>query len=202
MDASLIAQCADPSLTPAVVEHFLAAAGSADPLAVTVMSADRLMVLPKPANTGQAMSLVHQYADHAVVRVGVTQMPARLGARQIEDIDPDLFDPCQNLKRGSALFSHVMRVVAAWYGHPQGAEASRLVFEDAVLSWKSGYFEGLKVFDGANAAEQAPAKTITPDEDASRQPAPALSPSDDRMREGDIRGALMRVDLSRLDEKR
>ncbi|MBB3444369.1 conjugal transfer protein TraH [Rhizobium sp. BK379] len=202
MDASLIAQCADPTLTPAVVERFLAAAGSADPLAVTVMSGDRLLVLPKPADTGQAISLVRQYAGHAVVRVGVTQMPAGLGARQVEEIDADLFDPCQNLKRGSGLFSHVMRVVADWYGNPQGREASRLIFEDAVLSWKSGYFEGSKVFEGVKTAEQAPARTLVRDEDASRQPAPALSPTDDPMREGDIGGAVMRVDLSRLDERR
>ncbi|WP_165848777.1 hypothetical protein [Mesorhizobium delmotii] len=36
IDASLIPQCTAPSLKPAVVEKFIAAAGSPDPLAITV----------------------------------------------------------------------------------------------------------------------------------------------------------------------
>jgi len=39
-------------LTPAIVEQFIAAAGSSDPLAVTVKSGGRLILVPEGENAG------------------------------------------------------------------------------------------------------------------------------------------------------
>lgn len=49
LDAALIKECADPSLKPALIEQFVMAAGSDDPLAVTVKSGGRLILVPKAA---------------------------------------------------------------------------------------------------------------------------------------------------------
>lgn len=196
MDPALIARCADPSLKPAVVETFLASVGSPDPLAVTVVSGGRLMLLPKPADTAEAISLVRRYAGHAVVRVGLTQMPAGLGARQVDDIDPNLFDDCTNVRRGSALFAKVMRIVARWYGNPQNDEGATMIFEDASQAWKTGFFEGTNVFVTADPGRDLPA----PDPPSAEDPKPeeaSPSPSDDH----DIGRAGIRIDLSRISGK-
>lgn len=47
LDAALIKECSDPTLKPAIVEQFVTAAGSADPLAITVKTGDRLILVPK-----------------------------------------------------------------------------------------------------------------------------------------------------------
>lgn len=82
LDAALIKECADPSLKPAIVEQFVMAAGSVDPLAVTVKSGGRLVLIPKAASTEEAMAIVRQYAGQAVVRVGLTQFPAGVGVKE------------------------------------------------------------------------------------------------------------------------
>ena len=70
IDAALIEKCADPVLKPAIVERFIAEAGSSDPLAVTVRSGNRVMLVPKPTTPDEAMALMHQYVGKAIVRVG------------------------------------------------------------------------------------------------------------------------------------
>ncbi|MEK1929576.1 MAG: conjugal transfer protein TraH, partial [Pararhizobium sp.] len=72
LDAALIQQCADPSLKPAIVEQFVAAAGSNDPLAVAVKSGGRLILVPKATSADAAIAIVRQYVGQAVVRVGLT----------------------------------------------------------------------------------------------------------------------------------
>ena len=47
VDAALIQQCADPGLKPAIVEKFIAEAGSTDPLAVSVRSGTRVVLVPR-----------------------------------------------------------------------------------------------------------------------------------------------------------
>lgn len=58
IDAALIEQCADPSLTPAIVEEFIAAAGSEDPLNVTVRAGSKTFLVPKVKSPEEAMKLV------------------------------------------------------------------------------------------------------------------------------------------------
>lgn len=44
--------------------------GIPDPLAVTVRSGNRVMLVPKPTTPDEAMALMHQYVGKAIVRVG------------------------------------------------------------------------------------------------------------------------------------
>ena len=44
LDAALIQDCADPWLQPAVVEQFVDAVGSPDPLAITVTAGDKMIL--------------------------------------------------------------------------------------------------------------------------------------------------------------
>ncbi|MBX4899713.1 conjugal transfer protein TraH, partial [Rhizobium bangladeshense] len=90
LDAALIKECAEASLNPAIVEQFVASAGSADPLAITVKSGGRLILVPKAASADEAMAIVRQYAGQAVVRVGLTQFPAGVGVKEASDLKPDL----------------------------------------------------------------------------------------------------------------
>ncbi|NEK56238.1 conjugal transfer protein TraH, partial [Rhizobium leguminosarum] len=55
LDATMIQKCADPSLTPAIVEQFVQRAGSSDPLAVTVKAGGRLILVPKAKTPDEAM---------------------------------------------------------------------------------------------------------------------------------------------------
>jgi hypothetical protein len=201
LDAALIKECADPSLKPAIVEQFVMAAGSDYPLAVIVKSSGRLILVPKAASTEEAMAIVRQYAGQAVVRVGLTQFPAGVGVKEATDLKPDLVDPCQNLRKGTAMFAKVLRIVAKWYGNPTSKDVFPQIFEDAVYAWKTGEFEGVSVFqaedpDGA-VANQRESRAEKSEED--RVDAGALlqteaDPSDEKK----IGTAAIRVDLSRI----
>ncbi len=68
IDAALIHKCADPGLKPAIVERFIAAAGSSDALAVTVRSGERVILVPPAKTPDEAMALVRQYVGKAAVR--------------------------------------------------------------------------------------------------------------------------------------
>lgn len=103
LDAALIKECADPSLKPAIVEQFVSAAGSTDPLAITVKPGGRLILVPKATTADEAMALVRQYAGQAVVRVGLTQFPAGVGVKETADLQPNLVDACENLRKGCSL---------------------------------------------------------------------------------------------------
>ncbi|WP_367117752.1 hypothetical protein [Mesorhizobium sp.] len=60
VDAALIQQCADTGLKPTFVERFIAEAGSPGPLAVTVRSGVRVVLLPRPSTPDEALTLVRQ----------------------------------------------------------------------------------------------------------------------------------------------
>ncbi|MCA1869458.1 conjugal transfer protein TraH [Agrobacterium genomosp. 3] len=146
VDAALIKECADPSLKPAIVEKFVATAGSEDPLAITVRAGNRVVLVPRPTTPEAAMDLIRENIGRNVVRVGITQYPAGLGVLEAGALKPDLVDACANLRMGTALFAKVYRIVLKWYGNPPGKQAEAQVFEDAILAWQSGYFEGEAVF--------------------------------------------------------
>lgn len=201
LDAALIKECADPSLKPAIVEQFVTAAGSADPLAVTVKSGGRLILVPKATSAEEAIAIVRQYAGQAVVRVGLTQFPAGVGVKEASDLKPDLVDACQNLRKGTAMFAKVLRIVAKWYGNPTSKEVFPQIFEDAVYAWKTGEFEGVSVFQtedpGGALANQQELKAGNSEEDTVDAEAPPQSeaePSDEKK----IGTAGMRIDLSRI----
>lgn len=146
LDAALIQQCADPSLQPAVVQQFIAKAGSQDPLAVTVRYGNRVVLVPKPKTPEQALALIRDNLGRNTVRVGITQYPAGLGILEAGELKPDMVEPCENIRMGTALFAKVFRIVMKWYGNPKAREVMLQVMDDAVLAWQTGYFEGEAVF--------------------------------------------------------
>lgn len=205
LDVALIEKCADPSLTPAIVEQFVAAAGSDDPLAITVKSGGRLVLVPKPQSPEAALEIMREHVGKANVRVGLTQYPAGIGITDIAQLDAALVDPCENLKRGTALFAKVARIVTKWYGSPTSKEVMPQMFEDAIHAWWTGEFEGTKVFQAEDPGgatflrgkalpkaqsdeEPQEAETTASEEDPAQPP----------VAETDTGAAEMRIDLSRI----
>lgn len=142
IDAATIHQCADPGLKPAIVEKFIRAVGSPDPLAVTIRAGNRVILVTPPKTPDDAMELVRRYVGQAMVRVGVTQYPAGLGVTDVAELKADLVGTCANIRMGTALFGKVYRIVTKWYGAPVDE-----AFGDAIDAWKTGYFDGKYVFD-------------------------------------------------------
>ncbi|MCT7667355.1 TraH family protein [Shinella kummerowiae] len=156
LDAAFIQQCADPSLKPAIVEHFVAKAGSQDPLAVTVRSGNRLVLVPKPTTPEEALAVIRDNLGRNTVRVGITQYPAGLGIVEAGQLEPEMVKPCENIRMGTALFAKVFRIVMKWYGNPTAKEVMPQVMEDALIAWQTGYFEGVAVFRAEDPSEAKP----------------------------------------------
>ncbi|WP_018899396.1 TraH family protein [Rhizobium sp. 2MFCol3.1] len=201
MDAALIAKCADPSLAPAIVEQFVTAVGSEDPLAVTVKADGRLVLIPKPGSPDEAMGVVKDYVGHAIVRVGITQFPAGIGVDDPSQLQPDMFDACSNLRTGTGIFAKVARIVTKWYGRPTNSELLPQLVDDAIYAWKTGSFEGDNVFRAndpggptfMNTSSEKPA-----DDDEPAAPRPETEDSSQSAEPGGATEAGMRIDLSRI----
>lgn len=142
LDAVLIKECTDPSLKPAIVEQFVKAVGSDDPLAITVKSGGRLILIPKPKTPEEAIEIVRENIAGSIVRVGLTQIPAGIGIKDASELKVDLVDPCANLRMGTGMFAKILRIVAKWYGNPTSEEIFPQLFDDAVHAWRTGKFEG------------------------------------------------------------
>lgn len=154
-DAGLIQQCADPGIEIAIVERFIAAAGSNNPLAISITSGNRVILPEAPQTKDEAMRLLQNFVGKAVVRVGVTQYPAGLGTTDVSALNADLVDACGNIRIGSALFGKVYRIVAHARGTSSGA-----VFSEAITAWRTGMFDGTYVF-GESDPGPLPAETGT-----------------------------------------
>lgn len=169
LDAALIKECADPSLRPAIVEQFVQAVGSDDPLAITVKSGGRLVLVEKPRTPDEALEIVRQNIRGSVVRVGLTQLPAGIGVVDASELKPDLVDPCTNLRMGTTMFAKILRIVARWYGNPTNEDVFPQLFDDAVYAWQTGKFEGDNVFQaqdpGGTVLQVAPTGTDGTDDD-------------------------------------
>lgn len=170
VDAALIQQCSDPDLKPAIVEKFIERTGSQDPLAVTVRSGNRAVLIPKPATPDAAMALIRQHVGRNVVRVGITQYPAGLGVEEAGELKPDLVEACANLRMGTMMFAKILRIVSKWYGRPTSAEAYPYIFDDAIYAWKTGRFEGTAVFEAPDPGADGP--TEVPGQDGIDAPNP------------------------------
>lgn len=140
-DAALLKHCADPGLKPAIVERFIAAVGSDNPLAISITSGKRVILTTPAVTPDEAVSQIQSYLGHAAVRVGITQFPAGVGATDPAEITTEIINPCTNIKLGTQLFGKVYRIVVKWYG-----TSSEEAFADAVSAWKTGYFDGEYVF--------------------------------------------------------
>lgn len=213
LDADLIAKCADPALTPAIVEQFVDKAGSPDPLAITVKSGGRLILVPKPRTPDEALDIVREHVVRAVVRVGLTQFPAGVGIKDASELKADIVDPCENLRMGTRMFAKIMRIVAKWYGNPASKEVLPQIVEDAVYSWKTGEFEGVGVFqaeDPGTAWKVPTAATSvsrdgedtdtgdTPLRDETENQTDAMPEGKEPQPEEDAEGAGIRIDMSRV----
>lgn len=160
VEAALIQQCADPSLKPAIVEQFIERAGSPDPLTITVRSGNRIVLVPKPATSDEVLSVIRDNLGRNTIRVGITQYPAGLGIVEAGQLKPDIVDPCENIRMGTALFAKVYRIVTKWYGNPTEKSVQPQVFDDAIIAWQTGYFEGVAVF---RAEDPGQTKIAQPD---------------------------------------
>ncbi|MBA1344919.1 TraH family protein [Rhizobium sp. WYCCWR 11146] len=167
IDAALIKECSDPGLKPAIIAQFIERAGSQDPLAVTVRSGNRLVLVPKPATPEEALALIRDNLGRNTVRVGITQYPAGLGIVEAGQLKPDLVDACENIRVGTALFAKVYRIVIKWYGNPTASDVLPQVFDDAIIAWQTGYFEGTAVFRAADPGKANLAGPVPEREDDS-----------------------------------
>ncbi|MBB4581549.1 hypothetical protein GGE45_003897 [Rhizobium aethiopicum] len=197
LDAALIKECADSSLKPAIVEQFVDAVGSPDPLAITMKSGGRLILVPKAKTADTALEIIRQNVGHAVVRVGLTQFPAGVGARDASELKPNLVEPCANLRVGTAMFAKILRIVTKWYGSPKNEEVFPQIFDDAVYAWKTGEFEGESVFQ---AEDPGAAVTVQPNgvvhSDASTTAEQLVEPAASAQSNAQDTG--IRIDLSRI----
>lgn len=197
VDAALIQKCADPSLKPAIVERFIQQAGSADPLAVTVRSGNRVVLVPKANTVDEAMEIIRQNIGRNVTRVGITQYPAGVGILDAGALKPDLVDACENIRMGTALFAKVYRIVVKWYGNPVDE-----AFDDAIIAWQTGYFEGTAVFRAPDpgemkVVEQKEDQGRKSDANSSEDPEAAENPdASEASKASDPNKAGIRVDLS------
>lgn len=206
LDVALVENCADPSLTPAIVEQFVAAAGSDEPLAITVKSGGRLVLVPTPASPEAALKIIRQYVGNANVRVGLTQYPAGVGIADVDQLDATLIDPCENLRRGTALFAKVARIVTKWYGSPTSREVMPQLIDDAIDAWRTGIFEGAQVFQaddpgGATFLRGKPLPKARAEGDMGLEGDAGEIAATPSGAATDAGSAEMRIDLSRIGGK-
>ncbi len=197
LEAALVKECADPSLKPAIVQQFVQAVGSDDPLAITVKSGGRLILIPKPKTPEEAIEIVRENIGGSVVRVGLTQIPAGIGLRDASELKADLVDPCANLRMGTMMFAKILRIVANWYGNPTSEEVFPQLFDDAVHAWQTGKFEGESVFQAENPGGAVVQKSEEAVDDAEEAPEAEATPQEkDEPSKPDDAG--IRVDLTRI----
>ncbi|NJO53920.1 MAG: conjugal transfer protein TraH [Bacteroidales bacterium] len=201
IDADLIRSCADPGLEPAVVEKFIKAAGSSDPLTITVRSGNRIVLVPPAKTPEEALTVIRKHVGQAVVRVGVTQYPAGLGIKDPSELSPDLFDPCKNIQMGTALFAKLWRIVWKWYGNPTNESVMPQVFDDAIEAWKQGQFEGMAVFTAPDPGG-SPVISMTSATNDVTPEAPPPAPQPPEPGAVDPNKANIRIDLSGIGGRR
>jgi hypothetical protein len=197
LDAALIKECADPSLKPAIVEQFVQAVGSDDPLAITVKSGGRLILVRKPKTPEEAIEIVRENVAGSIVRVGLTQIPAGIGVKDASELKVDLVKPCANLRTGTAMFAKILRIVAKWYGSPTSEEVFPQLFDDAIHAWRTGKFESESVFqaeDPGGAVVQR-SKVEVENADNAEDDAPSEMPEETPIKPDD---AGIRIDLTRI----
>ncbi|KQY13660.1 conjugal transfer protein TraH [Rhizobium sp. Root73] len=200
VDAALIKECSDPGLKPAIVEQFIERAGAPDPLAVTVRSGNRVILVPRPKTAEEALALIRDNLGRNTVRVGITQYPAGLGIVEAGQLKPDLVDACENMRMGTALFAKVYRIVTKWYGNPTDNDVLPQVFDDAIIAWQTGYFEGTAVFRAEDPGQAKLADPVPAQEDDGTSERAELGATDDSDAAQDIADdpnkAGIRIDLS------
>jgi hypothetical protein len=198
LDAAFITECADPSLKPAIVEQFVQSVGSTNPLAITVKSGDRLILVPKPKTPEQAMTIIRDNIAGAVVRVGLTQFPAGVGLKDTSELKSDLVEPCANLRMGTIMFSKILQIVARWYGNPTNDEVFPQIFDDAIYAWRTGEFEGVSVFSAPHPSGDIISQPFGMKKEPDIRGIPTSAVPDSQA----AHSADIRINLTRLGEAR
>jgi hypothetical protein len=197
LDAALIKECADPSLKPAIVEQFVQAVGSEDPLAISVRSGGRVVLVPKPKTPEEAIEIVRDNLGHSVVRVGLTQIPAGIGLKDASELKVDLVDPCANLQMGTAMFAKILRIVVKWYGNPRSKEVFPHLVDDAIHAWRTGKFEGESVFQAGDPGGAVVQRSAVESDDAAEgEEDNTIMKPEEILIEPDDAG--IRIDLTRI----
>jgi len=197
LDAALIKECADPSLGPDIVEQFVQAVGSEDPLAIAVKSGGRLVLVPKPKTSEEAIEIVRENIGRSIVRVGLTQIPAGIGLKDASELKVDLVDPCANLRTGTAMFAKILRIVAKWYGNPTSEEVFPQLFDDAIHAWRTGRFEGESVFQAEDPGGAVLQRSAVESDDAAEgEEDNIMLKPEENLIEPDKAG--IRIDLTRI----
>lgn len=197
LDAALIKECADPSLKPVIVEQFVQAVGPDDPLAITVKSGGRLILIPKPKTPEEAIKIVRENIAGSIVRVGLTQIPAGIGLKHASELKVDLVEPCANLRMGTRMFAKILRIVAKWYGNPTSEEVFPQVFDDAIHAWRTGKFEGESVFEAEDPDGEVVQRSevVVKNADNAKDDALSETPGETSIKPDD---AGIRIDLTRI----
>lgn len=182
---------------PAIVEQFVQAVGSDDPLAITVKSGGRLILIPKPKTPEEAIEVVRDNLGHSNVRVGLTQIPAGIGLKDASELKVDLVDPCVNLRMGTAMFAKILRIVAKWYGNPTSEEVFPQLVDDAIHAWRTGKFEGESVFQAEDPGAAVVQRSAVESDDAAEgeEDNTILKPEENLIEPDD---AGIRIDLTRI----
>ena len=201
IDADLLHHCVDPRLKGEIAQRFVSEMNAADPFAVRIYQGNKRVLTPPPSTAERAVDIARQWVGRADVRIGVTQYPAGLGLSEPSEITADLFDPCENLSFGTALFGKVLRIVEEVGEVPEAS-----IFDAAIRAYFSGTFEGIQVFntdDPDSAASIDPTTAeIKPGDAFSIDPNGASD--DEPLSEGqlsesrDPANAEIRIDLSRI----
>ena len=136
-------------LKPAIVERFIAAGRIEDPLAVTVRSGNRLILVPTRGRGGGDGVDRRQYVGNAVVQGRSDAISGRgRHLNEASELKADLVDACENIRMGTALFAKVYRIVTKWYGNAVERHS-----RTPSMLWKTGYFEGKAVFTEPDPGE-------------------------------------------------
>ncbi len=197
LDAALIKECADPSLKPAIVEQFVEAVGSEDPLAITVKSGGRLILIPKPKTPEEAIEIVRENIGGSIVRVSLTQIPAGIGLKDASELKADLVDPCTNLRIGTAMFAKILHIVGKWYGNPTDKEVFPKIFDDAIHAWQTGEFDGESVFQAEDPGGAVLQKSVAAVDEDEEPPAADATPQE-KEEPSKPDDAGIRIDLTRI----
>lgn len=202
IEMAFIEKCADPSLTPVIVEQFISAAGSDDPLAISVKVGGRMVLIPKPTDPAMGLEIIRNYVGQANVRVGITQFPAGVGITDTSQLTPEIFDACSNLRMGTALFAKVARIVTKWYGRPTNQEVLPQIMDDAIFAWRTGVFEGTRVFQAEDPGGPTFIQGKSREPDLASEKTELLGNTifarDEQAKPYDASQAGIRVDLSRV----
>ncbi len=161
-DLTFLEDCADPGIKIEIVERFITAVGTENPLAISITSGNRVILPEPPRSPEEGARLAQRFVGNAIVRAGVTGFPVGVGISDASEITADLFDACKNIGMGTALFGKVYRIVARAHGAENGT-----TLRDALEAWRTGEFEEVYVF-----AEPDPGPLEPVDLDAEIKAAP------------------------------